>query len=138
MGWTDPDCRRTFPWGSEDEKLVELHRELARIRTEHPCLRYGSFAPLGGGRGWIAYGRFSQDGDCVAVACNNLDEAQVVKLRLRTLGITDECVIASRLCTASCNSNEHADEVGQVREGVLTVRVPAKSAIVLCPRTQQR
>ena len=138
VGWTDPDCRRTFPWGSEDEKLVELHRELARIRTEHPCLRDGSFAPLGGGCGWIAYGRFSQDGDCVAVACNNLDEAQVVKLRLRTLGITDECVIASRLCTASCNSNEHADEVGQVREGVLTVRVPAKSAIVLYPLTQQR
>ena len=136
VGWTDPDCRRTYPWGAEDENLVELHRELSRIRAEHPCLRDGSFAPLGGGHGWIAYGRFSQDGDCVAVACNNLDEAQVMHLRLRTLGVADGRAIASRLCTAVRAFGKCGDEIGQVSEGALTVRVPAKTALVLCPREQ--
>jgi len=134
VGWTDPDCRRTYPWGAEDENLVELHRELARIRAEHPCLRDGSFAPLGGGRGWIAYGRFSTSGDWVAVTCNNLDEAQVMQLRLRTLGVADGCAIASRLCTADRALDVRADEIGQVQEGVLSVQVPAKSAIVLTPQ----
>ena len=133
VGWTDPDCRRTYPWGAEDQNLIELHRKLARIRTDHPCLRSGSFAPLGGGRGWIAYGRFSESGDCIAIACNNLDHAQIVSLRLRTLGVADGCSIASLLCTAECGFVDHVNEVGRVREGVLTVRVPAKSAIVLSP-----
>jgi alpha-glucosidase len=136
VGWTDPDCRRTFPWGAEDEGLVELHRELARIRAEHPSLRNGSFTPLGGGRGWIAYGRFSdgerEEGDCVAVACNNLDEAQVVRLRLRTLGIPDGRAVALRLRTTESGFDAHMDDVGKVSGSVLTVRVPAKSALVLC------
>lgn len=26
FGWTDPDNRRTFPWGKEDLELTEFHR----------------------------------------------------------------------------------------------------------------
>ena len=133
VGWTDPDCRRTYPWGAEDTRLIRLHQVLARIRAEHPCLRNGSFAPLGGGHGWIAYGRFSESGDCVAVACNNLDDAQVVQLRLRTLGIADGRTVALRLCTADADFGNRPGNVGQVIDGILTVRVPAKSALVLCP-----
>ncbi len=137
VGWTDPDCRRTYPWGREDAGLIELHRELARIRAEHPSLRTGSLVPLGGEHGWIAYGRFLGDvrdgGDCVAVACNNLDEAQVVKLRLRTLGIPDGCAVALRLHTANGGFDACANEIGQVSGGVLSVRIPAVSAVVLHP-----
>ena len=142
VGWTDPDCRRTYPWGNEDEGLIELHRELARIRAEHPSLREGSLAPLGGGHGWIAYGRFSaggyrcgseEHGDCIAVACNNLDEAQVVHLRLRTLGVPDGCTVASLLRTADDGFSTSRYEIGQVSGGVLSVRLPAKSAIILYP-----
>ena len=32
-GWTDPDNRRTFPWGKEDLELTEFHRYLTGIRT---------------------------------------------------------------------------------------------------------
>ena len=141
VGWTDPDCRRTYPWGAEDKTLIELHRELARIRTEHPCVRNGSFAVLGGGYGWIAFGRFSDGGhpgkedmpcDCLAVACNNLDEAQVVQLRLRTLGISDGRAISLRLRTTDEGFNANEGTIGQVSEGVISVRLPAKSAVVLC------
>ena len=141
VGWTDPDCRRTYPWGSEDEGLIELHRELARVRAEHPSLRDGSFVPLGGGCGWIAYGRFSErdcggDGnpDSVAVVCNNLDEAQTVRLRLRTLGVPDGRAVAPRLRTTDKGFAVRTDEIGRVSAGVLAVRVPARAALVLVPR----
>ncbi len=130
VGWTDPDCRRTYPWGTEDKNLIALHQKLARIRAEHPCLRRGSFAPLGGGHGWIAYGRFLENGDWVAVACNNLDEAQEVRLRLRTLGVADECAVAMQLCTSDSNFTS-MNEIGRVNEGVITVNVPAKTTVLL-------
>lgn len=34
-GFGDPFCRATFPWGCENEKLLNLHRTLGIIRNEH-------------------------------------------------------------------------------------------------------
>ena len=133
VGWTDPDCRRTYPWGNEDASLIELHRALASMREEHPCLRDGSLAPLGGGHGWIAYGRFSGSDDCIAVACNNLDKEQVVQLRLRTLGIADGRAIRALLCTGEHGFSNDSAEIGQVSNDVLEVILPAKSALVMGP-----
>ena len=70
----------------------------------------------------------------MAVACNNLDEAQTVQLRLRTLGIADDRAIVLRLRTADCGFDSRVSEVGQVSNGVLAIRIPAKSAHVLCPK----
>ena len=30
-GWTDPDNRRTYPWGHEDEELIQFHKDMIRI-----------------------------------------------------------------------------------------------------------
>jgi hypothetical protein len=103
------------------------------MREEHPCLREGSLAPLGGGHGWIAYGRFSKSGDCIAVACNNLDDEQVVQLRLRTLGIADGRAIRALLCTGEHGFSNDGAEIAQVSDGVLEVLLPAKSALVMGP-----
>lgn len=35
VGFTDPDNRRTYPWGSEDMDLLNFHREMIRIHKEH-------------------------------------------------------------------------------------------------------
>ena len=32
-GWTDPDNRRTYPWGMENKELIDFHKEIIRIRT---------------------------------------------------------------------------------------------------------
>lgn len=138
VGWTDPDSRRTYPWGSEDDRLIELHRALARIRASHPSVRTGSLAALGAGRGWIAFGRFmggnAEDGlpdDWVAVACNNLDVAQTVALRMRTLGLPDGCEVAACLRTSLGGFEEADVAVGRVQGGACTLTLAAKSAIVL-------
>ena len=37
-GFTDPDNRRTYPWGREDKELLEFHKEMIRIhKEESPC-----------------------------------------------------------------------------------------------------
>ena len=136
VGWTDPDSRRTYPWGHEDEQLIELHRALARLRDEHPCLRFGSFTPLGGGHGWIAFGRFSESAngsttDRVAVVCNNLDSAQTLSLRLRTIGAPDGSEVEALLVTGEDGFAKGPTRVGKVKDGRIELVVHARSAVVL-------
>ena len=33
-GWTDPDNRRTYPWGREDQNLIQYHRDIIAIHKE--------------------------------------------------------------------------------------------------------
>ena len=33
-GFTDPDNRRTYPWGREDKELICFHRDIIRIHKE--------------------------------------------------------------------------------------------------------
>lgn len=57
-GWTDPDSRRTYPWGKENLEMIELHKYMTGIRKRNPAFRYGSLKPLFAEKGVIAYGRF--------------------------------------------------------------------------------
>ena len=137
VGWTDPDCRRTFPWGEEDAGLVELHRTLARVREARPCLRSGSFAPLGGGEGWIAFGRFSSAQGAApgagqaAVVCNNADHPQRLRLRLRTLGVPEGQEVAVLLETTEGGFVADGRALGRVEGGYCELVVPARSALVV-------
>lgn len=45
-GETDPDDRRTFPWGHEDTALQSFYRKLIAIRRAHSSLRAGTVARL--------------------------------------------------------------------------------------------
>ncbi|MGX8698310.1 MAG: glycoside hydrolase family 13 protein [bacterium] len=132
VGWTDPDCRRTYPWEHEDKDLVQLHRNLIRLRTEHPVLRTGSLKPLGAGMGWIAYGRFDEK-EQVAVAVNRADASITVTLRFRDLGIEEGRTILCRFLTTERGFREKSDAEGIVHEGCLTLRLPPKSAKVFIP-----
>ena len=49
-GFTDPDNRRTYPWGKEDKMLIRFHRDMIRIHRENPALRTGSVKFLHGDR----------------------------------------------------------------------------------------
>ena len=79
VGWTDPDNRRTYPWGAEDQNLLALHRALAALRKQLPVLREGSVKPLYADYGCVAYARFDAE-DCVIVLCANAEEPQTFVL----------------------------------------------------------
>ena len=40
-GCADPFCRRTYPWGEEDERVLSLYHTLIGMRLKYPVLRTG-------------------------------------------------------------------------------------------------
>lgn len=66
-GWTDPDNRRTYPWGHENQELIEFHRYLVNIRKKNPAFRNGCIKPLLAEAGIVAYGRFDKENRGVVV-----------------------------------------------------------------------
>ena len=60
-GGKDPFNRRTFPWGKEDEGLLEHHKILGQLRKNLVALRLGDMEFLQAGEGRIGYKRSWED-----------------------------------------------------------------------------
>ena len=60
-GWTDPDNRRTYPWGHEDKDLIRFHKEMIRIRKDYPVFRTGCTIYMIAEHNAIGFGRFNED-----------------------------------------------------------------------------
>jgi alpha-glucosidase len=133
VGWTDPDNRRTYPWGHENRNLIKLHQALTRLRGKLPVLRNGSVKPLCSGHGFIAYARFDENATAV-VAVNNLDHAQELTLPLQDVGIPDGAAIKLVFCTTSQGFRETEEIVGQVAEGEFRISLEAQSAAIFLPK----
>jgi len=56
-GFTDPDSRRSYPWGHENLELLEYHRYLSKLHRNSQALRRGSLVPLLMERDLVCYGR---------------------------------------------------------------------------------
>lgn len=76
-GFTDPDSRRTYPWGNENERMMEFHREMIRIHKTEAPLRTGSLRMLHCEDNVLSYGRF-QDDEQVVVILNNSEQLREV------------------------------------------------------------
>ena len=125
-GWTDPDSRRTYPWGHEDLELIEYHRYMIRIHKALPVLRRGAVKELLAGRNVIAYGRMLGKYQAVVVVNNNAQEREL-ELPVWQLGITGEVPLARLML-----STEEGYNVGAlrypVRDGMLKLKMPPYSA----------
>ena len=73
-GFTDPDNRRTYPWGNEDQELIAFHKELIRIHKANPELKTGSLKELDSDYNVISYGRFLEDEQTLIFINNNPNE----------------------------------------------------------------
>ena len=54
-GFTDPDNRRTYPWGKEDQELIAFHKDIIRIHKENYELLRGSVKFLANDYQQISY-----------------------------------------------------------------------------------
>lgn len=70
-GFTDPDNRRTYPWGHEDQELIEFHRYLIHMRRANQQFRTGSIKFVDTGYNYLAYGRFDRYRQSVILINNN-------------------------------------------------------------------
>lgn len=133
-GWTDPDNRRTYPWGREDMELIEFHRDAIRIHKNNIALRKGSFKALLGEYNVIAYGRFLND-NILAVAINNNDTERKIHIPVWQLGVKDNNIMESLMVSSRDTYN-----VGKVEyvvvNGEIVVRLPGFSAAIYRKRVQ--
>lgn len=125
-GWTDPDSRRTYPWGHEDLELIEFHRYMIRIHKALPVLRSGAVKELLAGRNVIAYGRMLGKYQAVVAVNNNAQEREL-ELPVWQLGITGEAPLARLMLTTEEGYNVGALRY-PVRDGMLKLKMPPYSA----------
>ncbi len=90
-GWTDPDNRRTYPWGRENFEILEFYREVISIHKQNQVLQTGSYLPLSYGPNFLSYGRFDRK-NSVLVAINTDSEEHEVYIPVWKLGTEDGTV----------------------------------------------
>ena len=129
VGWTDPDNRRTYPWGKEDRDLIDFHREVIFIRKENPVLRHGSLHHLYGDYGVIAYGRFDRE-DKFLIVLNNNEESREVSIPVWETGMKLDSTLENCLMTNRDGFTDFAFQC-PVKNGFAELTLPPKSAAVL-------
>ncbi len=71
QGGADPFNRNFFPWGKEDNDLVEWYRKLGDIRKSLNCLKEGKFIPYSAMLSCVAYIRRSEEDKILVIANKN-------------------------------------------------------------------
>jgi alpha-glucosidase len=128
-GWTDPDNRRSFPWGNEDMDLFYVHKELISIRKKYAALRIGSVKFLYDAYNLISYGRWD-DADKFVVIINNNEVAKKIKVPVWEIGVKDSETMF-QLIETSEESYKAEEKIHFVFQGRMTVTIKPFSAIVL-------
>ena len=90
-GWTDPDSRRSYPWGRENHQLLDFHTYMIALH-KNDVFRRGSLIKLFSRRFIIAYGRMLGKHAAVVVV-NAGDSKQEIRLPLWKLGIDDNMTV---------------------------------------------
>ncbi|NLL94086.1 MAG: glycoside hydrolase family 13 protein [Clostridiales bacterium] len=127
-GWTDPDNRRTYPWGHEDLELIEFHKDVIRIHKRNEALRKGSFRPLHEDYNVIAFGRFYLD-NILFTVINNNDYEKEVKFSVRALGLGYEEDV-ERLMLSSENNYNAGVLRSHISNGIFTATMPPRSGAI--------
>lgn len=95
QGFDDPINRRPYPWGSEDEEILDHYKKLGRIRRENRAVFSGGFN-MRDENGLVAYERAGGD-DEILIAVN--------------AGADDKTLIINKEYTNLYNNKEYKDVV---------------------------
>ena len=128
-GWTDPDSRRTYPWGHEDKELLRFHKELIGIHRSYETLKTGSLKFLAGRHGIISYGRFDREHRFV-IAINNNDTPETVEIPVWELGTLDTRAMV-RLVETSDEGYNFEAVIYRSEHGVIVLRLKPHSGICI-------
>lgn len=79
QGYSDPFCRKTYPWGNENTDLLEFYKKLGKIRTDNVCFAQGEFMPVYANMGHIVYIRKS-DNNAVLIGVNRWCDKAVCQI----------------------------------------------------------
>lgn len=129
VGFTDPDNRRTYPWGKEDQELIAFHKEAIRVHKESEALRYGSLEIFGGRDSAIAYSRFTEH-DKVVVVVNNGSVPIEFNIPVWRAEVPMDCTMTRLLYSYEDGYSARKGEY-KVVDGQVALRLGKHSAIIL-------
>ncbi|WMC91211.1 glycoside hydrolase family 13 protein [Kineothrix sp. MB12-C1] len=135
-GFTDPDNRRTYPWGKEDKELIDFHKAIIQIHKRNKEFLTGSVkwykeTP----RHVLAYGRFNKEEQSLVVV-NNSDVEIMQEIQVWYLGTPREGVMNQLIFTGECGYNTEMKEYPIV-SGKVSLTLPPTSAVILKYKKKQ-
>lgn len=71
QGYKDPFNRFCYPWGKENEELLEFYKLLGKIRKENKCFAEGEFCTVSEMLGCLAFVRKDKDSEIMLIANRN-------------------------------------------------------------------
>ena len=87
VGFTDPDSRRTYPWGHENKELLAYCKRAIALHRRYGALRHGSLKMLECGDEFISFGRFT-DRERIFCAVNTSGKERQGSAPVWELGIS--------------------------------------------------
>lgn len=128
-GWTDPDNRRTYPWGNEDQGLIDFHRAVIKMHKDYEVFKTGSYKQLVSEYNLIVYGRFNKN-DAAIIIINNSEDERRVKVPAWELGMVHDEDIEQIMVTY--DNSFSTERLGYTLcGGWLDIGVRMNSAVVL-------
>lgn len=128
-GFTDPDNRRTYPWGREDQNLLRFHRDAIRLHKRYKAFKTGSLMLLYNSYQVIAYARMDEE-DTLVTVVNNAGEAVEASVPVWRAEVSSRNRMMSLLFT-NYEGFTAAPQIYDVKQGMLKLQLAPYSAIVL-------
>ena len=129
VGFTDPDNRRTYPWGSEDMDLLNFHREMIRIHKEHEAFKTGSIQFVWGEYNFLCYARYNRR-EHFLVVLNNDAVSRTVEMVVWSVGLPKECELEQIMYSHEDGFSTNPVTY-EVKGGKLNITLTEFSAVVL-------
>ena len=132
VGFTDPDNRRTYPWGIADKELIAFYRNAIRVHKEHEVFRSGSVKILFLDYNVLIYGRFNKEEQAV-IAVNNRANHYHLVAPVWTAGIPRSEENVQLHIILATNEEGFLTDAGSVSvsAGILDMVLPPESAAIL-------
>ena len=134
-GFTDPDNRRSYPWGREDMQMLEFHRDIGQIYHAYPMLRTASLTRLACDNDLLlAYSRFTDDEQMIVII-NNTEEVISSSILLWQAGILGDTSLQRLLCSYETGYDKLQPEY-KVTDGAFDIRISSHSTVLFYHRNE--
>lgn len=128
-GFTDPDNRRTYPWGSENKDLIAFHKAIIQIHKNSEALRIGSFIFLMCQQNVVGYARFTKE-EQIVVLVNSDQFPRKMDVSMIPAGIQENSSLEQIFYT---NDDLYSLQkvTYEMRADLLDILLPSRSVVVL-------
>ncbi len=127
-GFTDPDNRRTYPWGREDQELIRFHKIMIDIHKRFQVFRTGSIKILKAEECVLAYGRFDGQNQFV-IAVNSSEELRQVQIPVQLAELPAEGTVV-RLIYSDYEGYTTKPSTCMIEAGNIAIQMDAHSAVI--------